>query len=99
MTDEFTCFTELDTPLDFINCFNTILPESINGWTIFYYAAIFILSVGWSLGIGPARGMMVGGFISSLIGVALLALGILPMLNIFFSLIICFTGIFLVLRE
>lgn len=97
MTNELICFLEAATPGDWFSCIN-IAGQNMTA-LITFYALVFVICVGSSLGIGISKGMLAGGIISILMAIGFFLLGAISIVNVFFPILITLTGLVLSLAE
>lgn len=95
MTDfaRISCLLDLNVPADYVSCFSIATNQTI--WSIVMFSILIIVVGGWSLARSIEEGMMVGGFLMSLMGVAMWTLQMINLKVVMFPVFIMVAGIFL----
>lgn len=89
--NEISCFLTLAKPTDLVSCF--VLSNGSIVFNLIYIALLAIIVGGWSYGRSINEGMMLGGLLSSLMGLGLIALGWISVKIWMLALIITLVGI------
>lgn len=85
------CFVNMDTWAAFFSCLVT--SPGVPTWNI-VYIGILVLSIGgWSWFRSINEGMMVGGFLSSLMGLGLVSLGLVNVGTLMIAILFTITGL------
>lgn len=74
--EKLQCYFDAAKPTDVLLCFS--VSEGVLVWNIVFIGILLINIIGWGIGLRRFEfGMMVGGFLSLLIGIPLFALGLI----------------------
>jgi len=92
-----TCLFNLSIPADYVDCLSSASNNLI--FDLSFMAIIIIFVGGWSLLRPINEGLMVGGFISTLIGIALWALETISIKSVMFPLFLMLVGIFITIVQ
>lgn len=97
MADELTCILNVMNPFDYVDCLASATNDAT--FLIIYYGLLAIFIGGWSLGLGLNKGLLVGGFVGSLVGIGFFALKSITIVNVLFGIILFLAGAFLTYEE
>jgi len=90
-----SCLLELNSPSDILSCFLTTSGGLI--YELGFFTIMIIVVGGWSLTLGIEKGMAVGGFLMSLIGVIGLVFGYINIVSVMFAVFVMIIGALLII--
>lgn len=90
-TNELGCFYNMTQPTDLLVCFITTSGSPV--WNILYVCILLVAVGGWSSYRSVNEGMMIGGFLTSLVGLALIALNLISVKIFMLAFLILVVGL------
>ncbi len=91
------CLLNLTTPGDIATCFASSSGNAI--FILAYFTIMIIVCGGWSLTLGIPKGMSIGGFLMSLIGVVGLIFGYIGIVEVMFAFMVTVIGVLIMVLE
>lgn len=96
-TERVACLLQTETPQTVLVCLGSELAGGLYDVLAFFLMVLII--GGWILGLGPSLGMMIGGFLATLITAFFWASGLSSIIPTMISIIIMIIGLVFIIVE
>jgi len=92
-----SCLMNLTAPTDIAGCLITSSGGAL--FELAYFTLMIIIVGGWSLTLGVEKGLAVGGFLMSLIGVIGLVFGYINIVSVMFAIMLMVIGALIIVLQ
>ena len=89
--NELGCFYNMTVPQEFFTCFATASGDPI--WNLIYLGIVILAVGGWSFFRPINEGLMIGGFLTSLVGLGFVAMSLITVKMFMVALLLTVTGV------
>ena len=96
--EELQCFFDAAKPTDVFICLS--VSNGVPVWNIVFLGLLTLSIVGWGMGTKKFDyGLMIGGFLTSLVGIPMFAMNLIAAEMIMLSLIFCIAGVIIAIVQ